>query len=270
VIEVDFENDEWMNGQTTFPFASPAGVIERSIEPVKQLVEGYQRLIQEAYDSVDMGLLTKIGASQSGIAKEYDRLEFSQKMYAEGRHLIEYILMNCYRFIDAQRYTMVGLAQKQVPEATIPISFDVMSPALILEELKLAEEAGAGPEVTGQLRIKYSNLIFGKDSEQSKLLIDEYNLDPMYGYSVDERMSLFGIGSGAMCSFSEEDFVLGNNFRAFIKRAMEENPNWQQLDFSAKREILKTITQELIAAKKPTEMKLYGEPTAFGGSRQTA
>ncbi len=253
---IDAYEDNWQKEQGKFPFNQPGGFIERNISAVQELTKGYYNHIDDAYDAIDFGILRKkdISSGESGLSKQYNRLEFSQRIYSEGRHLIENILMPIYRFIDAQLFGInsENLKFNRVPEVTIPISFDVMSPEMVLEEIKTARDAKMSAEIIKTLELKYCKLVFGENSKESRNIIDEINLNPTLGMTVDDIVTLFGGGSGTATNGLEEVyFVIASNYVGFIARALRDVQKWQSLDNTEKWNILVTYANEFIS-KRPS------------------
>lgn len=256
IMYIDAFEDSFLKGQEKFPFSSPGGNVPRDISAVQELTKGYYNHIDDAYDAIDFGILRKkdIASGESGLSKQYNRLEFSQRIYSEGRHLIENILMPIYRFIDAQLFGINPENSKlnRIPEVTIPISFDVMSPEMVLEEIKTARDANMSAEIVKTLELKYCKLVFGENSKESRNIIDEINLNPTLGLTVDEIVTLFGGGAGTQTNGLEEVyFVISSNYAAFIGRALREVQKWETFDNTQKWDILVGYANEFIS-KRPT------------------
>jgi len=252
ILEVDMFEDKFLQGAKSFPFSSPGGVVQRSIDALKELKSSYNENIDAAYESIDFGVLRKreINTAESGISKQYNRLEYTQKIYSAGRHIVENICLNIYRYIDAQLFGIFNDKNNRIPEITTPVNFDVMSPEMILEEIKSAYESGASKETIAGLEVKYSKLVFGDKSRETLTLIDETNLNPFFGKTFDEILTVYGGGSTSGFSLvSEVDAIIGANFKGFIDRAMREDSKWFERDETFKFEKLKQYANELISNK---------------------
>lgn len=249
ILHIDSYEDKFSE-KSNFPFNQPAGFVPRNIAAVQELKSAYYNHIDDAYDSIDFGILRKKtqDTSESGISKQYNRLEFSQRIYAEGRHLIENVIMPIYRYIDRQLFGINGNKLNRIPEITIPISFDVMSPEKVLEEIKTAKEAGMSAEIVKSLELKYSKLIFGENAKETKNIIDEINLNPILGMSIDDVVSLFGGGNGSATNgISEIHYIVGANYKAFMDRATREYPKWDNLEVSNKWDIMVQYANEILS-----------------------
>ena len=254
VLMVDTYEDKFLEGQSKFPFNSPGGFIPRNIAAVQELTKAYYNHIDDAYDAIDFGILRKkdINAAESGLSKQYNRLEFSQRIYSEGRHLIENILIPIYKFIDAQLFGINNENQKfvRIPEITIPISFDVMSPEMVLAEIKTAKDSGMSAEIVKSLELKYCKLVFGDNSKETKNIIDEISLNPTLGMTVSDIISLFGGGAGTSTNgLSETYYIIGANYKAFIDRAIREEMKWENMEAGEKWDILVKYANELISQR---------------------
>lgn len=245
--------DKFTEGKPSFPFNSPGGTFERDISAVKALADFYEKHIDDGYSAIDFGILRKkeTNSAESGLSKQYNRLEFSQRIYSEGRHLIENILIPVYKFIDSQLFGLVQSSDSRLPEITIPISFDVMSPDMVLGEIELASKANVSKEIIGALEIKYSKLVFGEKSRETQTLIDEVNLNGLYGKQLEEVISYYGAGqSSAINGISEIDFIINASFKSFIDMAMREDINWHLKTETEKYSKLVEYANE-IAANRP-------------------
>lgn len=254
ILTIDTYEDKFLEGQSKFPFNSPGGYVPRNIEAVRELKVSYYNHIEDAYEVLDYGILRKKDANniESGLSKQYNRLEYSQKIYSEGRHLIENVLIRIYKFIDCQLFGINpdNMKSKRIPDITIPISFDVMSPEMILEEIKTAKESGASAKTVKTLEIKYSKLVFGENSDEVNVLMDEISLNPCLGMSVSDMTTLFGGGSlSSTNGLSQESYIIGSNFKYFIDKAIREESKWKTFDNSKKYEILVKYANELISQR---------------------
>ena len=239
------------NPKRTFPFNAPGGYVPRNIEALKAIRESVDSHIDDAYNALDVGILRKRGIvmAESGEAKQYDRLEFSQKIYSFGRHIIENIMLPIYKMIDAQLFGHTGISVSRIPEIVIPINFDIMSPEMILQEIKLAKEGGMSKEVIGSLELKYCKLVNGDNSREAITLSDEINLNPHYGKTVEELMLLYGGDGSSANATKATDFIIAVNFKGFIDLAMREHQDWVHKEEKDKFNILESYAKEVSAAK---------------------
>jgi len=255
VLEIDSFQDKWLDGKATFPFSSPAGTAERNIAAVLAVDTFFNNAIDDGYGAVDMGILRKrdINSAESGEAKKYNRLDYEKKIHSEGEHLIKNIQLPIFKWTSSQLFGVTNDRSNYVPEITIPISFDILSPEMILEELKICEDAGVSKEIKGALEVKYSALVFGENSRETKTLRDEINLNPLFGKDTDSIVSFYGTGEKTeLNGISEIDYILNGSFKSFIDRAYRQYPNWTLLSEEEKHAILVQYANELI--QKRTSM----------------
>lgn len=261
ILEVDMFEDKFLQGSKSFPFNSPGGYVQRNIDALKELKLSYQEHIDNAYESIDYGILRKkeTAANESGLSKQYNRIEFSQRIYSEGRHIIENVLLKIYYYIDCQLFGINPNNQKsfkRIPDVTIPISFDVMSPEMVLDEIKKAKDSGLSQEIIGALELKYAKLVFGELAEETKILEDDIGLNPGFGKTADELVTLYGGGTGSITNAMKEVyFIIAANFKGFINRAMMEDSKWNEKDRSHKYSVLEGYANEIIN-NRPTMPQL--------------
>lgn len=258
ILEIEMQDEKYLEGKKTFPFNQPGGYVPRNIDALKVIIESINNHIDDAYNAIDFGILRKRGIimAESGEAKQYDRLEFSQKIYSEGRHIIENIMLPIYRYIDRQLFGHnPQSSETRVPEIVIPINFDIMSPEMILDEIKIANEAGMSKEVVGALELKYCKLVNGDKSREAITLSDEINLNPHYGKTVEELVLLYGGGEGSgFNGIKETDFIIACNFKGFIDRAMREFKDWVHKDEKDKFAVLEGYAKEVSEAKSASKL----------------
>lgn len=240
-------------GEGGFPFSSPAGYVPRSVEALKAMQVSYIGHIDEGYNAIDFGILRqrRTSAAESAKSKQMERLEYSQKIYSAARHVVENLLIQLYRFIDAQLFgvnpNQIG---KRLPQITTPMEFDLMSPEALLEELKLAIDAEMNEEIKSALKIKYAKLVVGENARETKTLIDQVNIDPLFGKTVEELELLMGGGEESATSVLDRlDVIMSANFKGLIDKAMRENPNWDTLEETKKYEIIRAYAQEILDRK---------------------
>jgi len=249
ILEVDMFEDKFLQGAKSFPFNSPGGYVQRNIEALREIKLSYQEHIDNGYESIDFGILRKkeTATAESGLSKQYNRIEFSQRIYSEGRHIIENLLVFIYKSIDSQLFGINQTKIKRIPDVTIPISFDVMSPEMVLDEIGKAKDAGLSQEIIGALELKYAKLVFGELSEETKILEDDIWLNPGFGKTADELVTLYGGGTGSITNAMKEVyFIIAANFKGFINRAMMEDSKWNEKDRNYKYSVLESYANEII------------------------
>lgn len=258
--------DDILKGEVKFPFNSPGGFIPRNIESVKAMETAVDRHIDRAYETIDFGevLREKRGLSaESGQSKQYDRLEYSQKIYNEGLHIVENIMMPVYRAIDAQKFGY-DETMSRVPDITVSISYDVMSPETILAEIEKMKKAGITGRVIGELVARYNKIVIGEDAKTTKMELDEMLLNPQYGRSIEDLELLYGGGEDSPTNaISTADFILAANFKGFYDRALREHIAWESFDEIQKDQVLRGYLEERIKereAKIKTRVNLLGVP----------
>lgn len=242
-----------------YPPVPPGGVIPRSIEPATKLIEYIDKLNEQAWRAIDMSDKGTFGVSESGRAKELDKEIENTKIRSIGMYLIRVAMRQTFENIARQRYSLYfgkEYIDGMLPDITVPFNLNLLDSSYVQEELKAAKENGMSPVLLSKLSKIYIEKSFGKTSDEMKLENAIETHDRLYGYSINDKIMVFGGGKNSpTMAIKYEDYIISLNVYGFIRRAIEESPNFIELDYAAQREILNGYATEVISANP--EPQLY-------------
>jgi hypothetical protein len=180
--------------------------------------------------------------AQSGIAKEVDKDELNNFVYAIAEDMVK-LMDYIVRIITDMRYSVIvpdAAARKQLlPKIAVPAVFDLLSSSYLVDEIKTAKDSNINVVVICALEAEYAAKKFYNNPEVAQLLTLIFNLDPMPGIN-DDQKALRLQNEGV----TQEDYVISCNITPFVKRAIRENPKFAQLPYDGQMIILEKYAAE--------------------------
>ncbi len=226
------------------PPIPPAGYVQKSIEIAKILDEQVTKNLYQALESVNMQFLFNVPIDQSGIAKQWDRDEtdnFAHKVAS----ILKYVRENVAYYVNNLRYSLIipdaETREKQLPTVSIPQKFDLVNNALLIEEYKQAKDANMSPIILASMEMEISLKRFSHDSDVSTFTKLVYKLDPLYSITEDDkimRLSNKGI--------TESDYIISSNIQKFVRKALTENENFDELEYLEQVKIMDGYAKEVM------------------------
>lgn len=239
----------------------PVGYITVPTDATKMLEERAQRMIKEGMWSINMDVEDEVGENQSGIAKVIDRSAQHDTLYNIGSVVYDVHLTNFYYFANKLMFGVeavslnqgVEVVDKNLPEINKPTHFDIGSINELLNDFKLAKEAGIDSSYLQlkQIEIQSRDLTTNPDLKMFSTLLLE--LDPLPG------MSRGDIDQNVQKGYNRKvDAVIHFNLKSFVERATREDKNFMKLDREQQIEKLEEYGEELIKEAKPViDMSLF-------------
>ena len=111
---------------------------------------------------------------------------------------------------------------------------------MIINDLKIAREAGVNPMIIRELEIEFARKKFNVNPDKAYMLQATYQLDPLPGISDDEKMSRLSNGG-----ITETAYIISSNIISFVQRAVFENQNFFALKMDAQKEIMIGYANEI-------------------------
>lgn len=196
----------------------PLGYVKKDFEPIEFLDKHYKDLIFEGLRAINLEYLSDSPLNQSGRAKEMDRQESNAFLSLVARHSIKNVLLPIYKFICKWLYIDTSFANIEkylLPKITIPVQFDfILSDGDVI--LKSAKDAGLKGDLLAEVEKRYINARFENFLYEKTYLQLINKLDPLRGYSVDEKIELYN-----NASITQLDFVCSANISKIIMTAIE-------------------------------------------------
>lgn len=220
----------------------PKGYITKDTAIAKLQDERIRQHIYDALSAVNFQFLAQVPQSQSGIAKEVDRDELNNTVHSVAEDLV-WIMENIYRISIDMRYNIIVPDAEQrhamIPMISVPEKYDLLDTSYLLNELKTALDAGASPAIIIELQKEIASKKFYNNPNVKDMVSLIYDLDPLPGYSQDEKMAMEMNGW-----ITKDDAIISAYLPFFVKRAIEEDPTFVLLDKTKQLEKLKQYAAE--------------------------
>lgn len=221
----------------------PVGYVEKSVEIAKLQDERVRQHIYDALASINMEFLAEAPLSQSGVAKEVDRDELNNFVNSIAEDLVAN-MDRIYYFINEIRYSVAvsdsNKRRAMLPKVSVPEKYDILNSKYLMEEVQAARTANVNPVLVKYMEIEYARKKYNADTAKASELEAIFDLDPLYGYTQDEKMTMLGNGG-----ISKEDYVISSNIRQFVGRAIEEKKEgFYKMKLSEKQTLIKQYCTE--------------------------
>lgn len=203
----------------------------------------------DALASINMQFLMQVPLSISGDAKIVDRDELNNFVYGIAEDIVG-LMDALYLLISDYRYKIVVPdAEKRrelCPEIPVPQKFDLLSSQYLIDEIGAASKAGGLSDVTLKaFEIDFCSKKFAEQPAVKEELELNFKLDPLAAKTEDEKLA---IKQGGGCK--EIDYIISCNIGFYIKRALNENEDFFDLDLMEQKKVLEGYANEVISANK--------------------
>jgi hypothetical protein len=229
----------------------PAGYVLRDVEIIKHQDLSVDKHLYASLASVNMQFLDQTPLNISGEAKAVDREELNNFVYAVAEDLV-YTMDKIYWWVIEWRYSVVlpdlNAREEMLPEISVPENFDLLPADYLMDEITKAKTAKVNPVLVAAMEQSYATKKFYAAPEVSQLIDCYYQLDPLPGYSTDEKMSLL---QNKGCT--QEDYVISCYITAFVKRAFAMVKDFMSLDLDKKMAEIKKYAGEKIKVNDAAE-----------------
>jgi hypothetical protein len=200
-----------------------AGFIPRDIEIIKVQDARIDKHIHKALAALNMEFLDAVPLVASGASKIADRDEANNFVHSEGEDIVANLDNICY-FSGEYRYTLVvkdeEVRKSILPSIGVPEKFDLFNTQILVDEIAQVQ-GKVNASIKMALEAEYITKKFGYDQETKNSLLLSLELDPLPGYSSDEKASALMNGG-----ITETDYIISCNITPFVKRALEEDKSF--------------------------------------------
>lgn len=236
-------------GESPVP-TPPAGYITKDIEIAKLQNERIISHFYNAYSAINFEWKMNVPLSQSGIAKQFDRAEFTNFVYTVAedavRHIDEHIRIICdYRY--AGIVTDEYKRSQMLPSISVPVKYDILPEGYLTEEIKKLRDAKVSPMIINAAEIEYANKKFNADPTVRDRVKATYEIDPYAGISEDELMVRLSNGV-----ISKENYYIHANIVYLIDEAIAADKNFLSYPVVQKREILYQMAKKELSEMSPS------------------
>lgn len=210
----------------------PAGYIQKDIETMDFIMNAYKQFIHDGLAAVSMEFLAETGVNQSGVAKEMDRSELNNFLSMISEH-VQYLLRRCYE--NWITFYQTG----SMPQVSVPQTFDYMFRKSELEDLSAIKQNTSISTHASAVKEYISSNFYGE--EQRKLMLT-VELDPLYGYELEEKIRLQEVG---LCT--QIELYVSIHIRRLVDQLARED-GWfsRRTNINKLRELIYGIAQSEI------------------------
>jgi hypothetical protein len=238
----------------------PAGYIQRDIAILELQEKCVEKNNYKALSAMNMQFLDQTPLSISGDAKQVDREELNNTVYNTAEDLV-YTVEKVIYFINEWRYIYIvadkNKREEMLPEIPVPQNFDLLPEDYLMKEVTDARTAKVNPLLIATLEQQLAAKKFYNQPDLACNIKLYFDLDPLPGLSVDEKMSL--ISNQAI---TKEDFVISSYMASFIKRALRENADFDKMDYQPQMDVLIKYAQEKIKANDAASQMIDAQKQA--------
>ena len=227
-IEINLQKKNATNPDVQYPTGPPAGYIQLDIAALNAQKKDIDDDIYRGFQAIGIELLANVPASQSGIAKQYDRKELNTFFFQVAVHLgylIEEIsfaiFLQRYRTEIESRLLTLDQIEANKPKVVIPSDYDVLTTSVLSTNLSDAIRNQFDPIITMGLTAQYTEKVFGENSYQLKVLKIKTALDPLQFMTTEEKLIL---KDSMGCT--ELDYITSAYLNAFVTELIEADMDW--------------------------------------------
>jgi hypothetical protein len=212
------------------------------VEIVKVQDERVAAHIESALGGVNMEYLADVPLNQSGKAKEVDRESLNTFVYGVAEDLVWNMLKVYYFNVEYRYKTVLTDKAKRLalmPKIPVPQYYDLLGATYYLDKLSKATTSKLNPAILAAMEYDYVGKEFYNDPEVAELYKAIYDLDPLPGKSVDEKMTMLSNNA-----ITQIDFIISSYIIEFCKRALEEQERFTVMKPDERRQIMKDYAEE--------------------------
>ncbi len=259
--------DEITN-DTGNPMAGPVKqYINKDFSSIPILEASIAKSLQYAYSAVNMDFLAEVPAAQSGIAKAYDRAYLNSFLAKVANQLLgkmlKWIIYYIIMYREFWAYKLTKFPIELMPIINIPDNFDVLPQDTIMNELQTAKVSGAPNIVLDFINDALIASTLGNKSDDIKEFEIIKSLDPLYGYTISDKLAIKAAGG-----VSQKDFVLTMHINQWVKYAAKhiskDGKPFLEWDEVLQKEYLDSKANDYI--RQSVQDSLPGQDV-FGGER---
>lgn len=239
-------NNATEGGSTSLP-SEPIGFAKKDIEIVKVQDEGVDKHLYKALAAVNFQFLDQSPLNQSGTAKEVDKDELNNTVHAVAEDLVK-VMDSVYKVIALTRYKTLyspdDIEEFMLPKISVPEKYDILSATHLEQELTTAKTNKANPVILNALEVEYVSKKFNTDPSVGDELMLILKLDPLANISEDDKMTRL-----SNKGITQETYIISSNIHEFVQQAIDENPDFPELDLKEQKGKMKEYARAQIQAQ---------------------
>lgn len=216
-------------GEQALP-GDPAGYIKKDTAILELQDKSVDKNNYKALSAVNMQFLDQTPLHISGEAKNVDREELQNFVYNFAEDLIGTADKTVY-YMNEWRYSIIVPDKEErmlmLPKIPVPQNFDLLPSSYLIDEITKAKTGKVHPYIIAQLEKQLAEKKFYNEPDLAVRLMLYFDLDPLPGISIEEKMQL--IQNQAI---TKKDFVVSTYLASFIKQAMIADTNFENKKYA--------------------------------------
>jgi len=241
----------------------PAGYITKPTDMVGLMRNEIDLEIKASLAAINMEFLAETPMNESGKAKEVDKDELNNFVYAIAYHLVEEIVNPIYWFTNEIRYMKAvpdpKMRAKMLPHIDVPQSFDFLTQRDAVDNMIKIVGSKVSANIKDLAEMKYIHSEFQDIPEIREKMNLIHNHDPFPNYESTDLQTLITGGI-----IKKVDAVLSTYIVSFVDELIKTNPKFLELKFGEQKETLVQMAQdkmqEIEDAAQDSIIKLANKP----------
>lgn len=233
-------------GESALP-TPPAGYVEKDVEIVKVQEESITKHIMDGLAAINFEFLINTPLNQSGTAKEVDKDELNNTVHSIAEDMVRNMDW-IYWIIARYRYGLIynpDEISEMIPSIAVPEKYDILSSKHLEEQLTSAKTNKTNAAIINALEIEYANKSFNNDTAVRDRVELVLSLDPLANIPEDDKMSRL-----SNKGITQLDYIISSNIHEFVKRAVDEDENFPDLEPKAQKEKMIQFAKEIEESNK--------------------
>ena len=233
----------------------PAGAITKDISTLQELKLSIKTSIVAGYSAINLEVIEKIGAIQSGEAKKIDRTELDGFLMRVALHVFEYQWPLILKFVVKWRYGEQSEAEQKrlIDDTTVskPKEFSILGIPVMVDELKNAANSNVSTSHIKHLETQIANTKFADNEPERLRNIAEINLRPFPNRTPDQLSKLLD-----KKAITKKDFIRNENIGDLVTISLAQNKKFLELEFIEQVEIINEIIESEFIGETPPALQL--------------
>lgn len=216
------------------PPIPPIGYVDKKIDIAILQDKRVQEHVYRAYAAIGFEFLTT-QLNQSGLAKEWDRSSANTFVKSIAEDVVR-IFDDCYSINASYRYlNLVGeeKVKELMPYIPIPEKFDIVSEALLSEEIKKMRDADMDPMMIIPALKEYANKKYYTDENTRLLVQAALDINPFAGVSNDKLIGML-MNDG----IDPVKYVVHCNIKDYLLTAIQTNKEFLTLPLDEMKKVI--------------------------------
>lgn len=224
----------------------PAGYLQKDVEIIKLQDASVDKHLYSALAAINFQFLDQNPLNVSGVKTEIDKDELNNTVHGIAEDLVS-IIDFVNKAVVYYRYKVLYPdtedLDNMLPEVPVPEKFDLIGSTGIMEEMKQVKESNVNPVIKNAYEIDFANKKFYNDPKIGEFVHLVLSLDPLPNILQDDKQAM-----QSNKGVTQIAYIISCNIVEFIRRAIDENEKFPELDRPEQLEVLEKYALEVIKA----------------------